>query len=110
MGETVSERTAELSTSDQYQEYLFPHGLGVEMAEALAEFWHHRIRSEWGFVHEDGPTLHGLLRQHYRGGRYSWGYPVRPCAERLSNMIWMSRWRSTRESIHLKNANLSVPA
>ena len=32
------------------------HGLGVEMAEALAEYWHHRIREEWGFADEDGPT------------------------------------------------------
>ena len=57
------------------------HGLGVEMAEALAEHWHHRIRSEWGFVDEDGPTLGGLFRQQYRGGRYSWGYPACPDLE-----------------------------
>ncbi len=81
MGSQVSERTAELFESDQYQEYLMLHGLGVEMAEALAEFWHHRIRTEWGFVDEDGPTLTGLFRQKYRGGRYSWGYPACPDLE-----------------------------
>ena len=57
------------------------HGLGVEMAEALAEYWHHRIREEWGFAGEDGPDLAGLFRQQYRGGRYSWGYPACPDLE-----------------------------
>ena len=43
-----------------------------------AELWHKRIREEWGFVDEDGPSLLGLFRQQYRGGRYSWGYPACP--------------------------------
>ena len=50
MGEQVSERSAELFSHDQYQDYLHLHGLGVEMAEALAEYWHLRIRQEWGFA------------------------------------------------------------
>ncbi len=81
MGARVSDAAAELFTKNEYQKYLVVHGIGVEMAEALAEFWHHRIRSEWGFVDEDGPTLHGLFRQQYRGGRYSWGYPACPDLE-----------------------------
>ena len=60
------------------QEYLLCHGLSVEMTEALAELWHRRIREEWGFADEDGPTLTGLFRQQYRGSRYSWGYPACP--------------------------------
>ena len=55
MGAAVSERTAELFAADKYQDYLLLHGLGVEMAEALAEYWHRRIREEWGFADEDGP-------------------------------------------------------
>jgi 5-methyltetrahydrofolate--homocysteine methyltransferase len=81
MGGAVSEATAQLFAEDRYQEYLKLHGLGVEMAEALAEFWHRRIREEWGFAGEDGPTLTGLFRQQYRGGRYSWGYPACPDLE-----------------------------
>ena len=81
MGAAVSEATAELFAADQYQQYLLLHGLGVEMAEALAEHWHRRIREEWGFVGEDGPTVGGLFRQQYRGGRYSWGYPACPDLE-----------------------------
>ncbi|HWW53644.1 MAG TPA: vitamin B12 dependent-methionine synthase activation domain-containing protein, partial [Acidimicrobiales bacterium] len=78
MGAAVTERAAELKAADRYQDYLFLHGLGVEMTEALAELWHARIRAEWGFAGEDGSLTNMLLRQHYRGGRYSWGYPACP--------------------------------
>jgi len=90
MGEAVSERTTELFAADKYQDYLMVHGLGVEMAEALAEFWHRRIREEWGFADQDPDwsggapgqaALFGLFRQKYRGGRYSWGYPACPDLE-----------------------------
>ena len=81
MGERVSDRTKELFESDRYQDYLMLHGIGVEMAEALAELWHRRIREELGFADEDGPTVQGLFRQQYRGGRYSWGYPACPDLE-----------------------------
>jgi 5-methyltetrahydrofolate--homocysteine methyltransferase len=94
MGDQISKKTAELFAANQYSEYLHLHGLGVEMAEALAEYWHHRIRTEWGFVHEDGPTLTGLFRQKYRGGRYSWGYPACPDLEdneRVAHLLGAER-------------------
>jgi 5-methyltetrahydrofolate--homocysteine methyltransferase len=78
MGPRVSARAQELFASDRYSDYVLLHGLGVEMAEALAELWHHRIREELGFADQDGPTLTGLFRQQYRGGRYSFGYPACP--------------------------------
>ena len=81
MGHPVSEAAARLFDNNEYQQYLILHGIGVEMAEALAEYWHHRIRTEWGFADQDGPSLAGLFRQQYRGGRYSWGYPACPDLE-----------------------------
>ena len=81
MGPKVSQETARLFAENSYNDYLHLHGLGVEMAEALAEYWHRRMREEWGFAGEDGPTLTGLFRQQYRGGRYSWGYPACPNLE-----------------------------
>jgi len=81
MGSAVSEEAARLFAANEYQKYMTVHGLGVEMAEALAELWHKRIREEWGFVAEDGPSIGGLFRQQYRGGRYSWGYPACPDLE-----------------------------
>jgi 5-methyltetrahydrofolate--homocysteine methyltransferase len=87
MGRGASEHERGLFADDKYQEYLFAHGLGVEMTEALAEFWHHRIREEWGFVDQDGPDVAGLFRQQYRGGRYSWGYPACPDLEDQAKLV-----------------------
>jgi 5-methyltetrahydrofolate--homocysteine methyltransferase len=81
MGSAVSEAAAEHKAADRYQDYLFLHGLGVELTEALAEMFHARIRQQWGFAGEDGSLTNMLMRQHYRGGRYSWGYPACPDLE-----------------------------
>jgi 5-methyltetrahydrofolate--homocysteine methyltransferase len=78
MGSRASKEAARLKDANEYTQYLHLHGLGVEMAEALAELWHRRIREELGIAGEDGPSLAGLFRQQYRGGRYSWGYPACP--------------------------------
>jgi 5-methyltetrahydrofolate--homocysteine methyltransferase len=87
MGSRVSEEAKRLFDANEYQQYLYLHGLGVEMAEALAEYWHHRIREELGFADEDGPSLAGLFRQKYRGGRYSWGYPACPNLEDNAKVV-----------------------
>jgi 5-methyltetrahydrofolate--homocysteine methyltransferase len=81
MGRRISEVARAAFEANRYQEYVLLHGLGVEMTEALAELWHARVRAEWGFGDEDGPTLQGLFRQQYRGSRYSWGYPACPDLE-----------------------------
>jgi 5-methyltetrahydrofolate--homocysteine methyltransferase len=81
MGDEVTEEALRLKAADRYQDYLFLHGLGVESTEALAEYWHRRTREEWGFAGEDGRLIDVLLRQAYRGGRYSWGYPACPDLE-----------------------------
>jgi 5-methyltetrahydrofolate--homocysteine methyltransferase len=81
MGSAVSERTAQLFAEDRYEEYLKLHGVGVEMTEALAEYWHARIRQELGIGDGDDPTIRGLFRQRFQGGRYSWGYPACPDLE-----------------------------
>src|SRR5579864_4693558 len=78
MGARVTEAAAALKAQDRYTDYLFLHGLGVEMTEALAELWHARVRAELGIAGEDGPLVDVLRRQRYRGGRYSWGYPACP--------------------------------
>src|SRR4029079_19645034 len=86
MGPIASARKKELFAENKYQDYLFLHGLSVEMAEALAELWHRRIREEWGFAGEDGPSLAGLFKQQYRGSRYSWGYPACPDLEEQAKL------------------------
>ena len=109
MGGAVSEETARLFADNRYQEYLLLHGLGVEMAEALAEYWHHRIRTEWGFVDEDGPSLGGLFRQQYRGGRYSWGYPACPDLEDNATVARLLGRRPPRHRGQ-RGDRLAVPA
>ena len=107
MGGAISERTG-LFETDRYQDYLHLHGLGVEMAEALAEYWHFRIRREWGFADEDGPTLKGLFRQQYRGGRYSWGYPA--CPDLEDNERVFELLEGAHQGGGLRGDRLPVPA
>jgi 5-methyltetrahydrofolate--homocysteine methyltransferase len=78
MGARVAEATAELFGRDAYREYLELHGLSVQLTEALAEMWHARVRDELGYGSEDKDDLGAILRQGYRGSRYSFGYPACP--------------------------------
>jgi 5-methyltetrahydrofolate--homocysteine methyltransferase len=78
MGGRVSEATAKLFAKDAYRDYLELHGLSVQLTEALAEMWHGRVREELGLGGEDSGELDGILRQDYRGSRYSFGYPACP--------------------------------
>jgi len=78
MGARVAEATAELFGRNAYREYLELHGLSVQLTEALAEMWHARVREELGFGAEDDDDLGAILRQGYRGSRYSFGYPACP--------------------------------
>ena len=81
MGPRVAERAAELFAEDRYTDYLYLHGLGVEMAEAMAEYFHKRIRTELGIAGEDAHELEALFRQGYQGSRYSFGYAACPNLE-----------------------------
>ncbi|MTV24548.1 methionine synthase [Nitriliruptoraceae bacterium ZYF776] len=81
MGRRISAVAQQLFADDRYQDYLFAHGFGVEMAEALAELWHRRIRDELGIAGDDGPTVKDWFRQGYRGSRYSFGYAACPDLE-----------------------------
>jgi len=81
MGPKASEIAHEWFAENRYQDYLYLHGLGVEMAEAMAEFVHKRIRAELGFAEEDARDIDKLLSQGYRGSRYSFGYPACPNLE-----------------------------
>ncbi len=78
MGKSVSEATAELFSRNEYREYLELHGLSVQLTEALAEYWHSRIRDELGVGDSDDLALQGILDQGYQGSRYSFGYPACP--------------------------------
>jgi 5-methyltetrahydrofolate--homocysteine methyltransferase len=87
MGPRVADVTGELFAKNAYREYLELHGLSVQLTEALAEYWHARVRDELGFARQDG-DLDGMLRdQAYRGSRYSFGYPACPDLEDRAKLV-----------------------
>src|SRR6201998_643753 len=81
VGQKASEVAREWFADNRYQDYLYLHGLSVEMAEAMAEYAHKRIRAELGFAGEDDRDMEKMLSQGYRGSRYSFGYPACPRLE-----------------------------
>ncbi len=87
MGPRVSEATAELFAKNAYREYLELHGLSVQLAEALAEYWHTRIRRELGIGGADPEDLAGFFRVGYQGARYSFGYPACPDLADRAKMV-----------------------
>jgi 5-methyltetrahydrofolate--homocysteine methyltransferase len=93
VGHAVSEYAAKLFAEHAYRDYLEVHGLSVQLTEALAEYWHRRIRSELvlpdgrRLVDDDPPDLDGLLRTDYRGCRYSFGYPACPNLEDRAKIV-----------------------
>jgi 5-methyltetrahydrofolate--homocysteine methyltransferase len=87
MGSRVAEVTGKLFADNAYRDYLELHGLSVQLTEALAEYWHARVRAELGFAAEDDPSLDEIFRQGYRGSRYSFGYPACPDLEARATLV-----------------------
>jgi 5-methyltetrahydrofolate--homocysteine methyltransferase len=93
VGEPISEYTAKLFAQHAYRDYLEAHGLSVQLTEALAEYWHRRVRAELVLpsgrpvVDDDPPDLAGILRTDYRGCRYSFGYPACPELEERAKVV-----------------------
>ena len=78
MGSAISTATAELFAKNAYREYLELHGLSVQLTEALAEYWHVRVRRELGISAADPAELAEFFDVRYQGARYSIGYPACP--------------------------------
>jgi len=91
MGPRVARATAELFEKNAYRDYLELHGLSVQLTEALAEYWHARVREDLGLAGDDDPDLAGILRQAYRGSRYSFGYPACPELEDRAKLVGLLR-------------------
>jgi 5-methyltetrahydrofolate--homocysteine methyltransferase len=81
VGQKASDTARLWFEDNRYQDYLYLHGLSVELAEAMAEYTHKRIRAECGFAGEDDRDMDRMLAQGYRGSRYSFGYPACPKLE-----------------------------
>ncbi|MCZ2528046.1 methionine synthase [Streptomyces sp. HB2AG] len=81
VGSRIGEETARLFAADAYRDYLELHGLSVQLAEALAEYWHARVRAELGFAGEDPDAVEDMFALKYRGARFSLGYGACPDLE-----------------------------
>ncbi|HEY3925157.1 MAG TPA: methionine synthase [Acidothermaceae bacterium] len=92
VGPRISGATGALFAENAYRDYLELHGLSVQLAEALAEFWHRRIREELGTASEDSADVQAVLEhQAYRGSRYSFGYPACPDLEDRAKIVELLR-------------------
>ncbi len=78
VGGRVSEATGDLFAKNSYRDYLELHGLSVQLTEALAEYWHTRVRGELGIGSQDSDNIEDFFRLGFRGARYSFGYPACP--------------------------------
>jgi 5-methyltetrahydrofolate--homocysteine methyltransferase len=80
-GAKIEEFTSKMFEANQYRDYYELNGLVMQLTEALAEFWHARIRSELGFASEEPKDKAGYFKLDYRGARFSLGYPACPDME-----------------------------
>ncbi|WP_406379375.1 methionine synthase [Streptomyces sp. NBC_01618] len=81
IGSKIGQATAKLFAANAYRDYLELHGLSVQLAEALAEYWHARVRAELGFGGEDPTDIEDMFALKYRGARFSLGYGACPNLE-----------------------------
>ena len=93
VGSTISKATAELFEKNAYRDYLELHGLSVQLTEALAEYWHTRVRAELGFAGEDPDPadLDAYFKLGYRGARFSLGYGACPNLEDRAKIVALLR-------------------
>ncbi|HET9169538.1 MAG TPA: methionine synthase [Actinospica sp.] len=87
VGSKIAGETAKLFEANSYREYMELHGLSVQLTEALAEYWHARVRAELGFGSQDPATIDGMLKLEYRGARFSLGYGACPNLEDRTKIV-----------------------
>jgi len=87
VGHEVTVACNALRAANEYTDYLFLHGLGVESAEAFAEYFHKRIRAEWGIGGKDSEQIIKLYKGHYQGRRFAFGYPACPRLEDQTGLM-----------------------
>ena len=80
-GEGVIQHSEEAKKRGEFFKAHALQALGVETAEACAEWLHRRIREDWGFPDPPTLTMKERFTSRYRGKRYSFGYPACPNLE-----------------------------
>ena len=78
IGAQLSKITQQLYTENHYHDYLMLHGLGVELTDALAQYWHEQMRIEMRIQQPQQGEMTAHVAQGYQGSRYGFGYPACP--------------------------------
>lgn len=107
VGKKAMEECQRLYDANNYKDYLLFHGLSVECAEALAEYWHLVVRQELGITEEDGEGIQDFVVQKYRGSRYSFGYPA--CPELEQNRLLCKLVDSSSIGVTVSEEEQMVP-
>ncbi len=107
MGEVATEYAKKLFDGNSYTDYLYFHGIAVQMAEALAEWVHARIRRELGFGSEEPNNIRDVLAQRYRGSRYSFGYPA--CPNMQDQYMLLDLLEAKRINLHMDESEQLYP-
>lgn len=107
IGERASMESQRLFVNDEYRNYLMFHGLSVESAEALAEYWHRFIREELGIASDEGSGIDDFIVQKYRGSRYSFGYPA--CPDLSENKKIFELLRPERIGVSITDEDQMIP-
>ena len=92
MGQPIADFANDLFAADSYRDYLEVHGIGVQLTEALAEYWHRRVREELKFADhamaaEDPGAVEDYFKLGYRGARFSFGYGACPNLDDRTKMM-----------------------
>jgi len=107
VGKIASRESHRLYQANAYKEYLLFHGLSVETAEALAEYWHQQIRLELKIAENNGADIKELVAQKYRGKRFSFGYPS--CPNLTENRKLLQLLDSARIDVSVTAGEQMVP-
>ncbi|KAF0847203.1 methionine synthase [Nocardia caishijiensis] len=92
MGQPIADFANALFAGDNYRDYLEVHGIGVQLTEALAEYWHRRVREELSIdgrsvADSDPDDVQEYFKLGYRGARYSFGYGACPELEDRAKLV-----------------------
>ncbi|KAA0023635.1 methionine synthase [Antrihabitans cavernicola] len=92
MGQPIADFANELFAANSYRDYLEVHGIGVQLTEALAEYWHRRVREELvlrghSLAEDDPADVLDYFKLGYRGARYSFGYGACPDLEDRAKLV-----------------------
>jgi len=107
VGEIATEYAQKLFAGDDYTNYLYYHGMAVQMAEAMAEWLHARVRRELGFGELEPDNIRDMLAQRYQGSRYSFGYPA--CPKVLDSQIQLDLLEADRIKMHMDDSEQIYP-